>query len=627
MTEPGHRHTDGQSRGRTWTRAAQGPARGDAGTSRGRTWTRTAELLGQPRRHAAVAAISLFGLLAGAAPALAATDHTGSFATAQQHVILRLTPGASNAVSTEVTQLGGTVVRALSLINALDVKIDARALGRLRRDPHVLSATPNAAVHMLATTYDPSTDPNSLYSDEQIVGNRTVWNKYTGKGVDVALLDSGVTRVPGLSDPGKVVYGPDLTPESQNASTQNLDTYGHGTHMAGIIAGHDSGVIAATNTGNKTVFLGAAPDARIVSVKAADAHGNSDVSQIIAGIAWVVQHAKDPGYNIRVLNLSFGTDSAQSYQLDPLAFAVEAAWRSGIVVVVSAGNSGSADGRLTNPAMDPFVIAVAADNTNSTSSVTDDTIPAFSSRGNGTRNPDIAAPGTHVQSLRVPGSYIDTQYGSTGALDSRFFRGSGTSQAAAFVSGSLAQLAQQWPAYTPDQFKNLLTGTALKLPAADVQAQGAGMVNMRGATGTYKPALYQKSWTRSTGTGSLNAARGGAQLLLDGVTLNTEQDIFGQPFNATAMASAVTAGTSWSGGTWNGTDWTGSTWLNSTTWAGRTWAGRTWAGGLWSGRTWATGTWDGRTWASTNWNGLTWTGSSWSGRTWAGRTWADDSWS
>src|SRR6185437_1256466 len=122
--------------------------------------------------------------------------------------------------------------------------------------------------------------------------------------------------------------------------TRYLDTYGHGTHMAGIIAGHDAGINPATNQGNSTVFLVVAPAARIVSVKVADAHGNSDVSQVIAGIDWVVQHAKDPGLNIRVLNLSFGTNSGQAAGIDPLAYAVEQAWKHGIVVVASAGNTG-----------------------------------------------------------------------------------------------------------------------------------------------------------------------------------------------------------------------------------------------------------------------------------------------
>jgi hypothetical protein len=141
-----------------------------------------------------------------------------------------------------------------------------------RRDPRVASVTANAAVQMMSTTYVPGQDVNSLYSLGNMVGTRGWWNKYTGAGVDVALVDTGVSPVVGLADPGKIVNGPDLTPESQNPDTAYLDSYGHGTFMAGIIAGHDPGVDPATNQGNSKVFLGVAPDTRIVSVKAADAH-------------------------------------------------------------------------------------------------------------------------------------------------------------------------------------------------------------------------------------------------------------------------------------------------------------------------------------------------------------------
>src|SRR5207247_1109334 len=105
-----------------------------------------------------------------------------------------------------------------------------------------------------------------------------------------------------------------------------------------------------------TDFLGVAPDARIVSVKVADSHGNTDVSQVIAAIDWVVQHAHDPGLNIRVLNLSFGTDSTQSYVLDPLAFAAEVAWNRGIAVVAAVGNAGISASGLADPAYDPYLI-------------------------------------------------------------------------------------------------------------------------------------------------------------------------------------------------------------------------------------------------------------------------------
>jgi len=489
-------------------------------------------------------------------------------------------------------------------------------------------------------SYDAAADPNSLCNIAKLVGVRALWpTGGTGKGVDVALIDSGVAPVAGLNGAGKVINGPDLTPESQNPDTRYLDTFGHGTHMAGIIAGKDADVDTA-KASSCTGFAGMAPDARIVSVKAADAHGATDVSQVIAGIDWVVQHAHDPGMNIRVLNLSYGTDGTQSYALDPLAYAAEVAWRKGIVVVVSAGNSGFADGRLTNPARSPHVLAVGADDTKGTALTIDDTIPSFSSRGDAKRNPDIVAPGLHVQSLRDPGSYIDTAYGSTGRLAGRYFRGSGTSQAAAVTSGALAALISARPKLTPDQVKLLVATLGLGLVVADPRAQGhgllqlgvpalvagvAGALDLTGLTDLAAKLLTGANYAPSTGTGTIDGARGKDRLELDGTQLTGEQDIFGKPFDSAAMAKAESAGTSWNGGTWNGSTWSGRTWAGRS-WASAEWLGRTWAGRTWAGRTWADGSWNGRTWADGTWNGRTWAGVEWAGRTWAGTDFAGGDW-
>jgi serine protease AprX len=393
--------------------------------------------------------------------------------------------------------------------------------------------------------------------------------------------------------------------------------------MAGIIAGHDSGVVTAKASSDTTHFLGVAPDARIVSVKVADAHGNSDVSQVIAGIDWVVQHAHDPGMNIRVLNLSFGTNSTQAYTLDPLAFAVEVAWRAGIVVVTSAGNNGT--GGMTDPATDPYVIAVGAADTRGTTDLDDDVVPSFSSQGNGNRLPDFVAPGVHMQSLRVPGSYIDATYASTGAINARFFRGSGTSQAAAFVSGAAAELLQAYPGYTPDKIKDVLRSTALALGSANPLPQGQGLINLDNAYSA-TPSTVPQAFPQSTGAGTLEGSRGDVHLVLGGVTLSGEKDINRKAFNAASMAAAEAAGKSWAGGVWNGSSWAGSAWAGKS-WASTTWTGSAWDGKSWAGKSWASGSWSGSSWVSTNWTGSSWAGSSWSGKSWAGKAWADDNWS
>jgi serine protease AprX len=196
---------------------------------------------------------------------------------------------------------------------------------------------------------------------------------------------------------GKIVNGPDLSFESQASNLRDLDTYGHGTHMAGIIAGRADAAVAGRYAGDSTNFLGVAPDARIVSVKVADAMGAADVSQVIAAIDWVVHNRTTGGLNIRVLNLSFGTNTAHPYTIDPLCHAVEAAWKKGITVVAATGNAGfyKAPGGpgLTSPARDPYVLSVGAADTMKTLSTGDDQVASFSSSGvggsGGTKNPDI----------------------------------------------------------------------------------------------------------------------------------------------------------------------------------------------------------------------------------------------
>src|SRR5205085_154565 len=155
----------------------------------------------------------------------------------------------------------------------------------------------------------------------------------------------------------------------------NLDTYGHGTFMAGLIAGDDGATGSAA-------YRGVAPGARIVSLKVATADGGADVTQVIAAIDWVVQHAHDPGLNIRVLNLSYGTNSTQSAAVDPLAYAAEQAWKHGIVVVAASGNTGFQKGAgatgIADPAYDPYVIAAGASDSMGTASTADDQVAPFS---------------------------------------------------------------------------------------------------------------------------------------------------------------------------------------------------------------------------------------------------------
>ena len=541
---------------------------------------------------------------------MAPPGSTADRSSAPVSVILAARDGMDAAAQSAVRRAGGRLTQRLALIGGHVAVVPQASVARLSSDPAVAWLAPNRRVTLTHTsTEDLSTGPTSMFHIAGTVRARQAWDAgLSGSGVDVAVIDSGVVPVDGLTAPGKVVNGPDLSFESGDESVRYLDTYGHGTHMAGIIAGRDDSVGTPVRSGSHDDFVGMAPDARVVSVKVADSSGATDVSQVIAGIDWVVQYGRSNGLDIRVLNLSFGTDGVQDYRLDPLAYAVEQAWSRGVVVVVSAGNAGFGDGRLNNPAYDPYVIAVGGTDGRGTTSRDDDVVAGWSSRGDAARRPDLVAPGSSVVSLRDPGSRIDVDHPGARVGD-RFFRGSGTSQAAAVVSGAAALLLQQRPGLTPDQVKALLTSSARRLTEADPDAQGAGMLDVAAAAAAPTPAVTQ-SWPRSLGTGSLELARGSAHVTVNGTTVTGEQSVFLTGWDAAGWTTAVLGGTAWSGGSWSGNTWTGNTWTGGS-WMGNTWTGNTWTGNTWTGNTWTGNTWTGNTWTGNTWTGNTWSSSGW----------------
>ncbi len=508
---------------------------------------------------------------------------------------------------------------------SLDVQLPGRVGAILALAVGVVILAP---AQVLAASYDPSSDDGySMYHTTQYTGAAGWWDAgYTGKGIDVAVIDSGVAPVDGLAGPGKIIYGPDLSLESQAANLQNLDAYGHGTFMAGLIAGKDETLTAPYASAPASAYRGMAPDARIVSVKVATADSGTDVTQVIAAIDWVVQHRRDNGMNIRVINLSYGTNTTQRYEVDPLAYAAEQAWKKGIVVVAAAGNTGYQRGAgapgLADPAYDPFVIAVGASDSGGTDDTDDDVVASFSAssaRCFVCRNPDFVAPGTHLQGLRVVNSYIDANH-RAGILDDRYLRGSGTSEAAAITSGAIALVLQKYPRLTPNQVKDFLADNARPLDRFDVHSQGSGEIQL-GQMLHRRPSLLAIQWfIPSSGTGSLEATRGQDHLTQDGVVLTGQKDIFGAEFDSASMATSEAAGSSWSGGDWNGNSWSGSSW------SGSSWSGNSWSGSSWSGSSWSGSSWSGNSWSGSSWSGSSWSGSSWSGSSWSGKVWAADDW-
>jgi serine protease AprX len=479
----------------------------------------------------------------------------------------------------------------------------------------VLGAGPaNAAVGSLG--YDAVSDKGSLYNIAEVVGAHGSYAAgYAGKGVGVALIDTGVTPVRGLTS-GNVVNGPDLSFDSQNPATAHVDGFGHGTHLASIIAGRDAAGRTASYA-DPNAFNGVAPDATLVNVKVGAGNGAVDVTQVIAGIDWVVEHADEKGMNIRVITLAYGTDSVQSSSVDPLSYAVENAWRHGIVVVVSGGNEGDSSKTLANPASDPFVLAVGAMDDAGTAARGDDTVPGWSTHGTDARHVDVVAPGVSVLGLRNPGGYADARNPQARVGD-RFARASGTSQAAAVVSGEVALLLQQYPQLTPDQVKQVVTRSASGVAKSSTKMSGSGLVDVSKALKL--PKLSQlltlgprPAW--GTGTGSLEAARGTSHISNGRTQLAGEVDLFGRKWDGAAWAKSTTAEKVWDGGKWRGETLTGPSR------SGDKWPTTQWSDSDWSGVSYASDQWSAKTWRDESWSAKTWRDESWSAKTWRSQDW------
>ena len=245
--------------------------------------------------------------------------------------------------------------------------------------------------------------------------------------------------------------------------------------------------------------------------------------------------------------------------------------------------------------------------------------------GTTARRPDLIAPGKSVVSLRVPGSFADVGHPEgrvATETGGRLFRGTGTSQSAAVVSGAVALLLQRNPGLTPDQVKGVLKATAVKLPNDSSAVQGAGEINVLRAVTMLEwwlviPA-YTQTAAKSTGRGSLDASRGGNYVVdpATGTALRGEQDPFGVAWDSATWAQASTAGTAWTGGAWRGSVWAGAGWTG-TTWAPVAWTSQSWSGLAWSSRSWSTMTFLSRSRSGSDWAGRSWSADDWGSRSWS----------
>ena len=392
---------------------------------------------------------------------------------------------------------GGRLNAKLHMIKSAAFTIPVSALPKLEADPEIASVTIDHPMNVADDLTNDATGVDAAWSAG-----------YTGAGVTVAVIDSGINDshpdLQGANGNSRVVYHQDFTgTPTTNSSGAQYDLYGHGTHVAGIIAGNGS------LSGGQ--YEGVAPGAHLVDLRALDQNGAGTDSTVIAAIQEAI--ALQSTYNIRIINLSLGRGIGVSYTQDPLCQAVEAAWQSGILVVVAAGNYGRLSvngsngfGTVTAPGNDPFVLTVGATKSNGSTSASAETLASYSSKGPTTYDhvvkPDMVAPGNGIVSLAAPGATLEAEYpaelvtGSDGNND--YFTLSGTSMATPAVVGAAALLLQEQSTLTPDQVKARLMLSATKMTTA------WGLVS----TSAYVPHLSQTFTSSydlfSVGSGLLN---------------------------------------------------------------------------------------------------------------------------
>lgn len=354
---------------------------------------------------------------------------------------------------------------SLPIVNGFRMEVDPKHL------PALMKALPDDAGVVLDSRIkfpDPreliQRDEDRMAKPKLSVATSTlrmekVWDKgYTGKGIGIAVIDSGIYPHPDLE--GRIVGWADMTNEKK---PKPVDPFGHGTHVAGDAAG--SGKMSAGK------IKGIAPDANLVGIRI------GTVSEAIKAIRWAIEN-KDK-YNIKVINMSLGDVAIKSYKEDPWAQAAEKAVKKGIVVVVAAGNEGPEPGTISTPGINPNVITVGAIDDRKTPDRADDAMASFSSRGPTSLDklpkPDVVAPGVSIYAPLSPNSTLDTP--EMPHIGTDYIAMSGTSMATPLVSGLAAILLQANPKLTPKQVREILTSTAYRLPAESGEnVQGAGMI-------------------------------------------------------------------------------------------------------------------------------------------------------
>ena len=363
----------------------------------------------------------------------------------------------------------GQVKKQFTSVNAIHMAVPVSEIATIASYPWVAYVTPNR--------------PTMSHLDivTQTVNAPMAWaTGLDGSGIGVAIIDSGVASKRDLmtrdGTASRIVYS-----QSFVAGLDASDQFGHGTHVAGIVGSNGT---SSSGPNFKRDFKGVAPNVNILNLRVLDANGTGYVSDVISAIDQVI--LLQSTYNVRVMNLSIGTPVFESYTLDPLCQAAEAAWKAGIVVVAAAGNYGRSStmgvngyGTIASPGNDPYVITVGSMKTNGTPWRSDDSIASYSSKGPTAFDfivkPDLVAPGNNVVSLMapnctiaaefpaalVPNSYYEVNPAPGNSSD--YIQLSGTSMATPVVSGAAALMLQKQPSLTPDQVKARLMKTSTKV--------------------------------------------------------------------------------------------------------------------------------------------------------------------
>jgi serine protease AprX len=432
-----------------------------------------------PKRSLGLVALALFGftrpaLADGRFPKL--DSDLGARATAgsslrTSRVIVTLAPGGVLPASLQMYDRSGR----LSTINGHVLDVPDSVLSSLSNDANVQHVHGDRPVS--SSNFRTSVTSGAFFARTDL--------GYTGAGVEVAVIDSGIAY--NHDDLKNVSTFKDFT------STPRLtryDNFGHGTHVAGTIAG------SGKDSGGQNA--GMAPGASLVVLKVLDSVGNGTVANVIAALEWVAANYNQNGHNIRVVNLSIGAPVTDSYDVDPLALAAKTLVDLGITVVAAAGNGGNDShgdplwGAISSPANAPWVLTVGASSTQGTLTRADDKVASFSSRGptlfDHAAKPDLVASGVGtVSAVSVEGSLYSVNANYLVAATTGFLRTkpymvlSGTSMAAPVVSGTVALMLQANPNLTPNLIKAILQYTAEIYPGYDPLEEGAGFLNSLGA--------------------------------------------------------------------------------------------------------------------------------------------------